>query len=246
MADTTDVSAQSPVMIAALPSSRPALIPNRIVTLVWRSVLLLVCIAVLVINLSRSNFFANLVNFTQQSNFIVLVCMSYILWATFKNRSGLPAALKCAITVYITITFLVYNLILAGPPKLEPGVNPGLDIILPWSGNWLLSDLQHIVVPVLVILDWVLFDMHGSLRWRYALIWLSYPLGYFIFVLIRGVFVHAYPYPFIDVNILGYGKVMINAGIYTVAFWLLGIAYVAGDYALSWRKKRAAVGGEIA
>jgi hypothetical protein len=238
MADITDVKAHAPAMIAVLPSNRPALIHNRIVTLVWRSVLLLICIAALVINLSRSNFFANLVNFTLQSNLIVLICMSYVWWATLNNRLGLPAALKSAITVYITITCLVYNLILAGPPKLNPGINPGLDIILPWSGNWLLSDLQHMIVPLLVVIDWVLFDTHGLLRWRYALIWLSYPLGYFIFVLIRGVFVHAYPYSFVNVNTLGYGKVMINAGIYTVAFWLLGVVYVVGDYVLSWRKKK--------
>jgi hypothetical protein len=41
--------------------------------------------------------------------------------------------------------------------------------------------------------------------------------------------VDSYPYPFIDVNDLGYRGVAITSVVFAVAFWLLGLLFVAGD-----------------
>jgi hypothetical protein len=63
--------------------------------------------------------------------------------------------------------------------------------------------------------------------------WLSllFPVAWLAFTLIRGAVIHWYPYPFIDVVTIGYGKAILNA--FWVALLLLGLA--AGATALDSR-----------
>jgi hypothetical protein len=167
---------------------------------------------------------------------MVVICFAYLVWAILRRKSGPTPFLKGAVTVYITITALVYNLILART------LGPSTDgIIVPILGGTLYNDLLHIIAPIMAVLDWLLFDVHGRFHWRYALQWLSYPLLYLAFVLIRGVlvtgpfvfpYVH-YPYGFLDVDTIGYGGVAINTLIYGVAFWLIGLVFVGIDRLLA-------------
>jgi len=121
----------------------------------------------------------------------------------------------------------------AGPP-------PAGSILVPFIGGMLSNDLLHIVAPIMAVLDWLLFDVHGKLQWRYALCWLLYPLVYLAFVLIRGLFVTGpfsypylhYPYPFLNVDKIGYRGVVLNTVIYGVAFWVIGIVFVGVDRAI--------------
>ncbi|MGI8411933.1 MAG: Pr6Pr family membrane protein, partial [Solirubrobacteraceae bacterium] len=54
--------------------------------------------------------------------------------------------------------------------------------------------------------------------------WLSliFPIGWLAFTLIRGAIAHWYPYPFIDVTQLGYGRAAVNC--IWVALLTLGLA----------------------
>ena len=60
---------------------------------------------------------------------------------------------------------------------------------------------------------------HGpDLRWKDAVAWLAYPGVYLVYILARGAVSGLYPYPFVDVNVLGYAGVLdpgrdISAGI---------------------------------
>ena len=100
------------------------------------------------------------------------------------------------------------------------------------------NQLLHTVVPLLAVLDWLLFDIRGRYRWRYAAYWLAFPLAYLGFALLRGLVVHRYPYPFIDVRDLGYPGVAVSAVVFAVAFWVLGLVFVVIDRALSGRLRR--------
>ncbi|MDQ6899553.1 MAG: Pr6Pr family membrane protein, partial [Candidatus Dormibacteraeota bacterium] len=68
------------------------------------------------------------------------------------------------------------------------------------------------------------------------IVWWSllFPALWIAFTLIRGALINFYPYPFIDVDALGYGRVIFNA------FWvlLLLLAVAAGAYALDRRLPR--------
>lgn len=47
----------------------------------------------------------------------------------------------------------------------------------------------HVVVPLMAIADWLMFDAPGGLRWRDPWLWLAAPLGYlaeFVIVLALG------------------------------------------------------------
>jgi hypothetical protein len=171
--------------------------------------------------------------FTIQSNVAYGV---FAAWAAFHGRAT-PPALKGAVTLYVAITGLVYHLVLTNPAS-GFAVDPVQRDLPEAVGNQLL----HTVVPLLAFLDWLLFDERGRFRWRYALYWLAFPLGYLAFALVRGLIVDKYPYPFINVNELGYAGVSVSSVGFAVAFWILGLLFVAidhgGDRLL--RRRRAA------
>jgi len=167
--------------------------------------------------------------FTIQSNVAYGI---FAAWAAFRGRGTQPV-LKGAVTLYVAITGLVYHLVLNNPAS---GFAAGpVERTLPDAiGNQFL----HTVVPLLAVLDWLVFDERGRFRWRYALYWLAFPLGYLAFALVRGLVVDRYPYPFIDVNELGYDGVSISSVGFAVAFWILGLLFVAIDRWGGRRRRR--------
>ncbi|WP_165945852.1 Pr6Pr family membrane protein [Micromonospora sp. KC606] len=166
--------------------------------------------------------------FTIQSNVAVGVFAGYAAWRTWRELPEPSSALKGAVTLYITITGVVYHLVLANPASPFAVAQP--DRALPEAlGNQFL----HTVVPLLAIADWALFDPRGRLRVRYAIWWLAFPLAYLGFALVRGLIVAKYPYPFIDAGQLGYDGVAISTVFFAVVFWLLGLLLVGVDRGLS-------------
>lgn len=205
--------------------TRKALIRHRPFVFIWRLLIIAVCLTGIVINSWNSGFFPSLVLFTIQSNLFLAAYTGYAAWILINSKSGSRPVLAGAAILYISITGLVFNLLLAKGPVLLSG-----------SAN---SILLHFFAPIMAALDWLLFMEHGHLRWRNALYWLSYLLGYLIFCLIRGPFVTSgshYPYFFVDVDKIGYGGVALNTLIYGAAFWLLGMLLIFLDHTLiRWR-----------
>ncbi|WP_165945301.1 Pr6Pr family membrane protein [Micromonospora sp. KC723] len=176
--------------------------------------------------------------FTIQSNLAVGVFAGYAAWRAWQGLPEPPSALKGAVTLYITITGVVYHLVLANPASPFAVAQP--DRAPPEAlGNQLL----HTVVPLLAVTDWALFDPRGRLRVRHALWWLGFPLAYLGFALVRGLIVARYPYPFIDAGQLGYDGVAISTVFFAAGFWLLGLIFVGVDRGLArWPGVRPVVG----
>lgn len=103
-----------------------------------------------------------------------------------------------AITLYITIVGLVYQIVLR--PLWSP---TGL--------QKLVDELLHSVTPVLVIIYWYLYESKATVRFGQIPRWLLYPFLYLVYILIRGNFSGFYPYPFVNVATLGMSKVLINS-----------------------------------
>ena len=75
-----------------------------------------------------------------------------------------------------------------------------------------LSDrLLHYVAPLLYILWWVIGQPHGQLRWSNLPVMLLPTLIYFVAVMLRGAWLHRYPYPFMNIDELGIGAVLLGA-----------------------------------
>jgi hypothetical protein len=172
--------------------------------------------------------------FTIQSNIAYGI---YAAWAAARARRGdleTSAPIKGAVTLYVAITGLVYHLVLANPAS---GFYAGAEHFTPAEavGNQLL----HTVVPLLAVLDWLVFDRRRRNRWRYALYWLAGPLAYLAYSTFRGLIEDTYPYPFLDVNDLGYSGLAISAAGFAVAFWVLGLLFVLIDRISISRKEPA-------
>jgi hypothetical protein len=133
---------------------------------------------------------------------------------------------KAAGATYITMVALVYWLLLRSHWNPQ-GMQAVADMLL------------HAAVPGRYVFYWLAFVEKGSLRWRSARAWLAYPLAYFAFVLVRGALVGAYPYPFVDVNQLGYLQVTANAAAFLTGFAALGSTVVATDRAAARLTGRA-------
>jgi len=154
--------------------------------------------------------------YTILTNLLVAVCFSFLLvkpksvWGLFFSKPGVITA----ITVYITIVGLVYNVILRFLWKPE-----GLQFIV--------DELLHTVIPLLCIVFWTVYVMKSALKWKDAFPWLIYPLVYIIVILIRGAMSGFYPYPFININDIGYNEVLINSGILSLGFLFFSFLYIA-------------------
>ncbi|GAA4099543.1 Pr6Pr family membrane protein [Nonomuraea soli] len=173
-----------------------------------------------VIDWVEAGFLASMAYFTIQSNVLVA---AYYLYRLSGRRTS--ARLKGAVTLVITVTGLIYNTVLThfGNPFAALAEGTPKDV-----ANFLL----HVVVPVLALADWLLFDRDLRPRWSDALLWLLYPLAYGIFAVTRGLLLDPatpkrYPYPFLDLDVLGWGGLITNMITYGIGFYLLGLALIA-------------------
>ncbi len=91
------------------------------------------------------------------------------------------------------------------------------------------DELLHVAVPLLYLLYLLFFIPKGHLEWKTPFIWLLFPIGYLVYSIVRGGVTRFYPYRFIDVNQLGYGCTLINAGLMFFGFLLLGLIFVGID-----------------
>lgn len=163
--------------------------------------------------------------FTILTNLIAALCATVLLLKP-KSRCGdffsKPSTLT-AITVYITIVGMVYNVILRF-------------LWQPQGLQYITDELLHTVIPVLFIILWLLYVPKSGLKYKNASPWLLYPFVYIIYIAIRGEITGEYPYPFIDVGQLGYSKMLVNCGGLVVAFLGLSLLLIAIGKSLSRNK----------
>jgi len=111
-----------------------------------------------------------------------------------------------AVTLYIAITGVVFALLLSG-------LQEQLDTHVGW-----VDFTVHKLMPIVVVADWLLEPARHRLPVWTAAVWLTYPLAWFAYTLTRGPSASWYPYPFVDVASHGYGRVLLNAAIFTLCF----------------------------
>lgn len=119
--------------------------------------------------------------------------------------------LKFMTTIMIMVTFLVYSILLGDPFSADFWLNIG-------------NISKHVFAPLLFILDFFLFDEHGTVKLTDPLKSVVIPLIYVVYIMILGVAVKdfEYPYFFLDVNELGYGGVAVWVVILLVVFIAIG------------------------
>jgi hypothetical protein len=130
-----------------------------------------------------------------------------------------------AVTIYIITVGVVYQTILRPSIPLQ-----GLPRIA--------DDILHALIPFIMLMYWILFISSKRINIKTIPYWLIYPAVYLMYTLLRGSMVHTYPYPFVNVNELGYSKVLSNSAMLVLFF--LGLSYLFAGVA-NWRHKNKAV-----
>ncbi|MBH3405255.1 Pr6Pr family membrane protein [Pseudomonas glycinae] len=105
----------------------------------------------------------------------------------------------------------------------------------PQGWQFIADELLHDVMPLLFLAYWWLCVPKGTLRVKHLPLWLIYPLVYFAYALLRGHLLGAYAYPFIDVALLGYPQVFVNAGGILLGFVLIALLVIGID---RWQGRR--------
>lgn len=161
--------------------------------------------------------------YTMLSNVLCVVYFSAAALHEARLGTTLLPHVKGAVVMGITVTGLVYHFMLAGSFSMQ--------------GTFAISNLiLHYVVPIMALLDWLLFDVKGRYTRKSPFLWVLLPNLYFVYVIIRvalggnlGYRGNRYPYPFINVDALGWGRVLLVVLFLNVLFLLLGYGFVAAD-----------------
>lgn len=217
------------------------MIKNRTVQLIYQTIYctlgLVGCIACLGIfdniKMIRWDFY---VHFTNISNFFCLGIMFTALFQTIRKKedSYVKAApmLKFIGILGILLTFLVFNIMLAGAEGRDP------------QANWRIGSLLfHVLLPIMYIADWFLFYERKQCKWYYPIASIGFPLAYVIFLVIQAIILGfdssilipttttplIYPYFFVNIETQGVPGVLMWIAILSVAFVAIGFAFYGLD-----------------
>ena len=205
---------------------------NTYLFMTYKIIFIILCLTGLLLNsgINTGIFRTSGFNYyTILSNIVCLIYMSssliynQIRLKNNKNIKTFTPRIKGSVTLCIFITFMIYNCVLI-PQNFSIDK---LHIFLTLS-----NILVHYIIPLMMIGDWLLFD--NKMIWKKTdpIFWLFLPIAYFIFVTIRaqigGIIPGTnsrYPYPFMDADLLGWGK-------YILAFFILAAAFLILGYLL--------------
>ena len=217
------------------------MIKNRTAQLIFETIYctlgLVGCVACLGIfdNISmiRWDFY---VHFTNLSNFLCIGVMLAALIQTVKKKddsyvTAVPL-LKFIGMLGILLTFLVFNIMLAGAEGRDP------------QANWRVgSILFHVVLPIMYIADWFLFYERKNCKWYYPIVSIIFPLAYAIFLLIHAIILNfdssiliptgtaplIYPYFFVNIETQTVPGVLMWIGLIAVVFIVVGYIFFGLD-----------------
>lgn len=146
--------------------------------------------------------------FTILTNLLVAIYFSLQFLGSGNKGVLFRSGALTAITVYITVVGLVYQIALR-------------HIWNPTGMQMIVDELLHTIIPVIAILFWLKYEEKEKLQWNKIPGYLLYPLIYLIYILMRGTFSGFYPYPFIDVLQLGWSAVIVNILLLILVFLIL-------------------------
>ena len=217
------------------------MIKNRTAQLIYQTIY---CTLGLVGSIASLGIFDNIkmirwdfyVHFTHISNFFCLGIMFTALFQTIRKKedSYVKAApmLKFIGILGILLTFLVFNVMLAGAEGRDP------------QANWRIGSLLfHVLLPIMYIADWFLFYERKQCKWYYPIASIGFPLAYVIFLVIQAIILGfdssilipttttplIYPYFFVNIETQGVPGVLMWIAILSVAFVAMGFGFYGLD-----------------
>jgi hypothetical protein len=151
--------------------------------------------------------------FTVQSNLIgaAVLLMAAARWR--REPSPLLDWLRGGSVVYLLLTMVVYNVLLADGQAM----------------SWV-NAMVHVLFPLYLAADWLVDPPGARLDPRRALLWLAYPTLYLVYTFVRGALTGWYPYPFFDLEANGPMTVAFyTAGLYAFGLFLIAAVMLIGN-----------------
>lgn len=152
----------------------------------------------------------------------LFVALSAAVIALRPKRPAWFPAVWVASLSGITLTGVVYHLLLAAEVE-----NTGIDVIT--------NLVFHTIVPVAAVLAFFVLGPRAELSGRAIAVSTAIPLAWIVVALVRGEIIDFYPYPFMDVNDLGYTGALGNLVGVAVAYFTVAGIYLAVDRVLTRR-----------
>jgi hypothetical protein len=162
--------------------------------------------------------------FTIDSNLIATAVL--IAGAATRDRPATPRLdlVRGGAVVYMSITGIVFTLLLS---------NTDVDTAIPW-----VNSVVHELMPLVMLADWLISPPAARLRLRQGMLWLSFPLVWIVYTLIRGAIVNKYPYPFLDPVHGGYASVAVYCVAILVAMVVVSALVVVLANAVGTGRRR--------
>lgn len=177
---------------------------------------------VLQTGLYEGNF--NIGVFRMFTNLTNLLCGIYFLFAAAaiaadKTRGGGQSPfplVKGICTMSITLTGIIAAAVVASEFDMH-------------TPSGIATVLLHIVTPVMILADWLVFDTKGRWKKTYPLIWLISPAVYFTYIMISSLYIPKgtklrFPYPFLNYENLGVFWLIFAVAI--ISIFYVGIGYL--------------------
>lgn len=168
--------------------------------------------------------------FTTLSNLVVaLFFIAYLVIYSSKKKitnkeKKIIIYFKFMISMSITLTGLVAHFMLKDMfTNMDTQAKLGLTLL-------------HYVVPISTILDWIIFDEKGNTDKKMPLFATIFPITYVAITMIAAQFMtgeNKYPYPFLNIDMLGVSAVCINIFLLAIAFLTIGYLAVWLDHKLA-------------
>jgi hypothetical protein len=162
--------------------------------------------------------------FTIDSNLIAIGVL--VAAALNRDRASTPRLdlVRGGAVVYMSITGIVFTLLLS---------NTDVDTAIPW-----VNSVVHELMPLVMLADWLITPPAARLRMRQGVLWLSFPLVWIVYTIIRGAIVNLYPYPFLNPANGGYASVAVYCVAILLAMLVVSaLAVVLANAAGSGRRR---------
>mgnify|MGYP006966727219 CR=1 FL=1 len=187
-------------------------------SLLYKIIIIIACGFGIYLNFKTFTIGGAIIYYTVQSNVMCFIfyLVTVILKLTGKlKKNSIYYILKGMVTMAITVTMIVFQFVIT-----DSGMSA-------YAGNELASIMAHIVVPLLVMSDYVIFGEKGNLKRNYPFIWSATLVFYiifdFIYVALGGRFGDGsiYPYLYMNIEVNGLLKVIISC----ITIFILFIGY---------------------
>ncbi len=139
--------------------------------------------------------------YTFQANILVLswFTITLIFYKKDKKPKLLNSGVDGAVTLYNVVALLIYVTGLAPRDSISP------------EGIQFFTNLSnHIIIPIIVFIDWLLPSFKYKYKWSYILYWSIYPIGYLAYCLILAGVFQIYIYEFFNLSKIAIGGIVIS------------------------------------